>query len=383
MPTGLRPPPVDSRKHASYGRLVFDHKHYVPILKAKLGEYGALEDLTRTRKDGMTPILEVAPIPWDWGLDQPAKSIAEHLQGLGAAITRAWGIEREVFIDSLYLDDNDFFGDGRSPVAAVLDSCRVEGLLAIPVTGPSRSANHHADVANAASQDGRGVCIRVVQDDLVDLLKLDQSLSALLQTLGVPRTDADLVVDFEHVLGQAATATIAATAVLATLPNLNDWRTLTLASSGFPENLSGIAADSVAAAPRYDWEVWQALVARRDSLPRLPTFGDYAIAAPTFTEIDPRVMRMSAAIRYTADADWVILKGRNTRDYGFGQFNDLCRILIARPEYTGAGFSRGDAYINDCASGNGGPGNATSWRRVGTNHHLSFVVDQIANLPGL
>lgn len=363
---------------------MFDHKHYVPLLKAKQGEYGALEDLPVNVKDEMTPLLEVAPVPWDWDTDTPAKTIDNHLQSLAANLIRAWGADREFFVDTLYLDDGDRLADGRSPVAAVMDDCRAAGLLAIAVTGPSRSAAHHADVAAAIAQDGRGVCIRVAQDDLADLLQLDQALGALLTTLGVGRGDADLVIDFEHVAeNQVPTVTLAATAVLATLAGIADWRTLTIALGAFPENLSGFAANSVSQASRADWSAWLALVARRQSLPRLPTFGDYAITGTQLTEIDPRVMLMSANLRYTTDAEWTILKARNVRDHGYGQFNDLCRLLVARPEFKGAGFSAGDGYIKACADGRDGPGNATSWRRCATNHHLTFVVDQIANLPGL
>ena len=42
-------------------------------------------------------------------------------------------------------------------------------------------------------------------------------------------------------------------------------------------------------------------------------FGDYAIAHPIPTELDPRTMRMSASIRYTTSDEWLILKGRNVR----------------------------------------------------------------------
>jgi hypothetical protein len=42
-------------------------------------------------------------------------------------------------------------------------------------------------VETAAVQDGLGVCIRVVQDDLADLLRLDQALDSLLATVGVDR----------------------------------------------------------------------------------------------------------------------------------------------------------------------------------------------------
>ena len=76
----------------------------------------------------------------------------------------------------------------------------------------------------------------------------------------------------------------------------------------------------------------------------------------------------------------MIIKKRGVRHTGFEQFRDLCRALINTDEYSGADFSWGDKYINLCAAGAVDAGNATTWRRVGMNHHLTLVVDQISSL---
>ncbi|MEI7881504.1 MAG: hypothetical protein WCI95_11585 [bacterium] len=39
----------------------------------------------------------------------------------------------------------------------------------------------------------------------------------------------------------------------------------------------------------------------------------------------------------------------------------------------GPKFSQGDKYIYDCATGTAGTGNLTTWRKVGTNHHLAAL----------
>jgi hypothetical protein len=83
---------------------------------------------------------------------------------------------------------------------------------------------------------------------------------------------------------------------------------------------------------------------------------------------------------YTAQDDWLIVKGRNVRQYGFDQYFELCRALVGRPEYYGRDFSWGDNFIAQCATRELGPGNATTWRKVGTNHHLTVVVRALANM---
>ena len=123
------------------------------------------------------------------------------------------------------------------------------------------------------------------------------------------------------------------------------------------------------------------LISLGPRLLRVPSFGDYAVNYPEETFVDPRIMRMSANLRYTLDSEWLILRGRNTRQFGFEQFRDLCSSLVMKSEFAGPSFSAGDKFIDDCAQGSTGPGNATVWRRVGTSHHLTHVSNQIANLP--
>ena len=48
----------------------------------------------------------------------------------------------------------------------------------------------------------------------------------------------------------------------------------------------------------------------------------------------------------------------------------------------GPEFSEGDRYISECAGGSAGTGNLTTWRKVGTNHHLEKVVRDISSLFG-
>jgi hypothetical protein len=115
----------------------------------------------------------------------------------------------------------------------------------------------------------------------------------------------------------------------------------------------------------------------------MPTFGDYAVDAPEHDQIDFRVIKMTANIRYCHIADWILVKGHVIRKGSASQHPGLAATLCARPEYSGAAFSSGDNYIDLCARGADGPGNATTWRQVGVNHHLSYVVDQIASHPGL
>jgi len=61
---------------------MFSHNHYVPILKGRDGEYGALQTLASNVRVALTPLLELPPIPWDYEEEAPAKTIDQHLRTL-------------------------------------------------------------------------------------------------------------------------------------------------------------------------------------------------------------------------------------------------------------------------------------------------------------
>ena len=167
------------------------------------------------------------------------------------------------------------------------------------------------------------------------------------------------------------------------MPLGDRWRRVILAAASFPIDLSEVDAATSTTIPRREWQLWRALQRRRTGLPQQGIiYSDYAIAHPLPRELDPRFMMMSASIRYTTDEDWLVVKGRNVRQYGFEQYFDLCRTLVELPEFYGPTFSWGDEYIARCAAREVGPGNATTWRKVGTNHHITVVVRAIANLGG-
>ena len=61
-----------------------------------------------------------------------------------------------------------------------------------------------------------------------------------------------------------------------------------------------------------------------------------------------------------------------------GQYNDLCRLLIASSDYSGANFSFGDFQYKAHAQVGASSGSLMTWRRDATNHHLVYTVRQLA-----
>jgi hypothetical protein len=206
---------------------------------------------------------------------------------------------------------------------------------------------------------------------------------ALLAKVGLNAEDCDLILDlgapnFKPVEGFAKLVE----ALIRRSPYLPRWRTFTLMGTSFPSTMAEIKR-SPEIIPRWEWVLYKRLVGSLlESVVRLPTFGDYGINHPDLLLLDMRLVKPSATIRYTADDGWFIVKGPNVRDNRYEQYRDHCRTVMGFAGYMGPEFSQGDRYISECAAGSAGTGNLTTWRKVGTNHHLERVVWDIANLFG-
>ncbi len=360
---------------------MFNHRHYVPILKWKMGEYQALQRLTPHVKDGLTPLLEIPPVGFDFETGQHKETADDHLGDFGRRLKSKWQA-RPCFVDLKYLPPYTRMAGGKHYVDAVFEAARVEGCAAIPVVSFGNDAAYIAAVAAVVRLDQRGACLRLTMADF-DRTALARDIETLLRTLGIGWAEADLVID----LGTPNYLPIAAyvrtmSALLGLVPSLNRWRTLTVAGTAYPQSVASVTSP-FEKLPRHEWVAYRSFVGTLGREARLPTFGDYAVAHPDLVELDMRMIKPFAKLRYTIDTAWHIGRGTPVRTHGFGQYQQMCATLVAQAYFSGPAFSAGDAYIAACAAGTAATGNLSTWVWVSTNRHLTKVVDDIATLHGL
>lgn len=339
-------------------------RSYVPILKWKQGEQRALRTLAMTDKATCIPVLELL----GEAFETEEEPLADVCTNICAEIAKNWGTT-PVFID--FDDDLD-----AQVVTAMFNAGRGRQLALVPVTSLWRSAPWQAAVAATIRADGRGVCFRVSPEEVYDTA-FSQAILQLATTLGVSLNVIDIVLDWEAIAEDEGPRTaITARAALAFVPQVASWRSITFAASSFPKLLSSVGVGR-GLITRAEWQA-HGLILQAPNLQRSLAFGDYAIAHPVY---EPTQFTGSAAIRYTIDAEWLIYRGTSLRlPNAYQQFPAMCRLLVADPEYRGAGFSWGDDQIAQYAAGTlTGTGNLSTWRAVGTNHHVTFAARQTAN----
>lgn len=361
---------------------MLDHKHYLPILTAKMGELRAIRELASDVKSCLTPLLEVPPIDWDYENEAPAKTLDEQIASVADNLQKHWGSQR-AYLDAYPVANEGTTASGLHPLSHIFNQARQLQLQLVPVTGLGRDPAYQAATHEIIQADQRGMCLRVLASEIAATPNLPNQIDGILANFNVRPEQVDLVIDLGPMNPQfEAQYVMVIPAYVNALPYLAQWRSLTVSGSAFPTDLRQIATGTTQAIPRTEWNVWTSLIAA-GQMRRRPAFSDYAISNPEYASLDFRIIKMTANIRYTHDVEWIVVRGRVITKGQPSQYPGLARILRALPEYSGRDFSAGDRYIDDCATGADGPGSATTWRQVGTNHHLTFVVRQIANHPGL
>ncbi|MFC1968343.1 beta family protein [Chloroflexota bacterium] len=355
----------------------FEPQHYVPILRWKEAERGALSQLDMPDLTHITPLIELIPENFVENNKRLPNDAA--MYWVGGQLTQCWD-ERPIYIDLLNLPPTLGPQTGKclELLARYADFFR---LSLIPVTGLRRDASYNIEVRNVVEKMSQGACLRISLED-VDSATLDQSVSDLLSLLDLKHNETDLLIDC-----RTADSSFPKFENLCRLiPNIHKWRNFIITGGAFPKDLSAYRKNERHSIQRLEWISWrdQAVALSYDT--RLPNFSDCTVQHAQYTAKRPGRMSYSASIRYTIEDSWVLMRGENVfrkGGPGFHQYPDLAIMLCDLPQYCGERYSSGDRYIKEISLQTAETGAAPQWLQAGINHHMTFVVRQLASLYGL
>lgn len=342
---------------------------YVPILKSKPGEKAALQAIPATAQKYVAPLIEIVELP-----KSPERTVAKHLDIVFKQLAESLRPYPRSFIDTRELAEY-----GPNVANQVFERARSEGIVSIPVTGVSRIA----DVKSALKNRENGLALRATRRELEDG-HLDKKLEEFVSIHKVDVGSTDLILDLGSV-GDMISEGVAALArhFIHIIPMVESWRSLVLSSCAFPESMGLVERDSHRLVAREDWIAWRNyLYEDQGKLPRLPTYSDCAIQHPKGVEgFDPKIMRVSAAIRYLSGDHWLLIKGQSTKtQLPSVQFPQLAAQLVSgslNPHYAGPSHCAGCESIRLAADKQPKHGAPLTWRRIGTTHHITSIIEDL------
>jgi Beta protein len=347
---------------------MFDHKHYVPVLKAKEGEFWALEHLNKSTADCITPIIEIPPYKPKKGDTGTFKSNSE---GKMKLLKDIWG-SRRFFLDTHFVKSKS-----TTPSAAirvVFAAANRFGLMAIPTMAITDSTSYLAAVKEIVDHDKRGVMIRLRGSEF-DTDGLSSRLSGLINNVGVDRSNVDILIDYSNYPVDSMLKRLPL--AITQLPDVKHWRTLIFSGGSLLPALPEESLKRWIHIRREEWVAWYGTVVNTGGLPRKPSYSDYGIrdSGPP-----PSGGRASANLRYTTNEYIFVRKGRQVAEGYAGDVRDFAKVLVVMKEFEGENFSAGDGEIVRISKAADGEsvGAGREWLQWCMNHHLEFVVKQIA-----
>lgn len=335
---------------------------YVPIVRWKQGEQGALRYLDTTDRQHMLPIAEVQLLAS--GAAQPK---------LVSQMSRSAGEEYPIGIDL-----SDAY-NGIVPHAGLADVCNrliKEGIDAWPTV---RAVAALGDPAGLSYYKGfKAVIVRARPG--IKIPELDAVISDMRKACG-KRTALYLVLDLYAVGDRDPIAEAASiSSVVAHYCSMPTLTQVVLAGGSFPMSLASLKPGINNLLVRQEVAIWKAL--RKTAGCVNVVFGDYCVTNPEpLEDIDPRKMNPAAAIRYALTTHWRVIRGSGVRSKGkggMGQYNGLCQLLIVHPDYSGKTYSYSDARYHHHAQAGTTSGSLTTWRRDATSHHIVLTVRNLA-----
>ncbi|QYM91249.1 beta family protein [Dickeya zeae] len=361
---------------------------YVPILKTKRAEFSAITQLASQVKSSIAPIFEIEPVPLDPDTDVPEKTYNSLLDGFGRKLLSSCTDINIIYIDGLLIDERFIDPVDYPPMANAVNQARTAGLHVIPVSSPTRTTSYLNQIDSLIQNE---VCLRLTMTDLAN----PQLVSGYITRLRIPYENIDVVIDLRDTISNGAFESgqsyMLALGLINNLTNLNKFRRVILSAGSFPVDLSEISV-GVYSQPRFEWLLWQQLY-RSNDLERKIIYSDYGVQHPDYTRLATRFPSVSASVRYTGNDDFWVFRGKSANQYGYDQYGSHSQSIVSHPEYSGQQFSAGDQDIFNYASvyashiqspsPNNKFGSPEVWRRIGQNHHITKVVEQLASLYGL
>lgn len=322
---------------------------YVPILKWKQGEKDALANLTNDVKEEIIPLIELSP------------DVIE--KGGNIQVSKYWN-------NLFYLDTSFEVEILDSDFVNLIETCdRLENIIPVIKYDDTFSK---IEILNGKTENGLALRLSIencLEDDfntgIQNILDLTNSINL------------DIILDIKDIeYSKVNEKSFVIVSILNNIVQLGNFRNIILSSSSFPNTLTGCPPGQITVIDRAEIALYNRVI--KNFHTEKIVYSDYAINHWSYFEYIPGI-KPSFNIRYTTLNNYLVYKGGIVQKGGLNVENVkvACEKIVAHTLYSGRDFSWGDNEIYLKATESTiTSGNLTTWRAIGTNHHISLVVNQ-------
>ena len=358
---------------------------YIPILKAKKGEFDALQTASTATAERIQPMFEIPAFKGSTANAKRFENLAQPTVAyLNEIVVKIATVRPGMpcFLDSRHWAPNATLENGEHVLSYALSRLSALGVHTNPVVNYDvwDDPEYQEVFKNAGASDAGTLCIRLESDafdDMDDPDYFSDRLNSIITATAFPEAQICILIDFRDT---TALSVVDMQAVAEKcIDNLNSWQFayIGIAGSSIPIMINDAVEEvnSTGYVTRKEVLTWKAL---RKAYPRLNlVFSDYAIRNPNAID-DVPAPHANGKIRYTISNQFFVVRGHSLQFHDKGkQYHRLSAEVVKSPHYMGPEFSYGDAHLLQCSKGEGGCGNSTTRITLDTTHHLAAVTVEI------
>lgn len=355
---------------------------YLAQSKWKAGERRAFSTSIAAKNGRVVPAFKIAPAGSFDPDEQRVLSTTEYLKSFGRQLAESCG-RRLVFIDAELIDDEIHReAVGTHPLTELIERARLEGANAAPVLQLHSSSGYLAAVKRVSARDSAAIsCLRLGLQELETVPDAD-TLKSFVVSLGLAPKHTVILIDggpMAITAPEDVAQLIAAQVSRLIAPHT--WSRVFWSATTLPEKPK-LKRGMIGRFARSDWALYESILRIRDEFSVLPMFSDYMLEYPAFYK--PANVSPTAKLFYSTETDYLQFIGETTRTgQKYGNIFPVAAQLANAPEFKGADFCVGDAYIDRLSSGTGKTGHASLWRWCASDHHLALVDRQLTSAFGI
>lgn len=358
---------------------------YIPILKAKKGEFDALKNTSSATAQRIQPIFEVPAFTGSIAngkrfenMPQPTVAYLNEIAAKIASVRSGM----PCFLDSRHWASNATLENGEHILSYTLSRLIALEVPVNPVVNYDvwDDPEYQEVFKNAGASSAGTLCIRLESDafdDMDDPEYFIRRLNSIITTTAFPEARICILIDFRDTnMLSVIDMQAVAEKCIETL-SAWDFSYIGIAGSSIPIMINDAVEEinSTGYVTRKEVLTWKAL---RKAYPKQNlVFSDYAIRNPNAVD-DVPAPHANGKIRYTISNQFFVVRGHSLQFHNKGkQYHRLSAEVVNSPHYMGPNFSYGDEHLFQCSKGKGGCGNSTTRITIDTAHHLKAVTVEV------
>ncbi|PIW61299.1 beta family protein [Shewanella sp. CG12_big_fil_rev_8_21_14_0_65_47_15] len=367
---------------------------YVPILKAKKGEFDAYKNLPHAVQLNTLPVFELPTLTNKMlettylGVSNPRELFINKC---------ALGLSSSISVPTIGVDIHSWSPDSAiengEHVLSVFISClSTKGCEVLPVIGYDRwEDEEYSTVLQLLAQSKDRFILRLDSyafEDMVEEELFLETIENIVSLMGLDTRKCSVILDFGDVSKDSIVDIQEQVDTALSLLKDYQFSFISIAGCSITSDINGMVpkTNSTGLVVRKEFKVWKSV---RSFNPDVKfVFGDYGIANPNVGD-ETIAPDANGKIRYTISDSYFVVRGYSRRQGDKGaQMHGLCQSLISSGYFCGVDFSWGDMMIEQCANygkvkGKVFVGNPTSWVAIDTTHHMTYVTQEVVEFENV